>query len=78
MARLRALDSAGHQAGQEHPVATGLTTTEARQRLSEFGPNAVVEETRPRWKLFLTKFWSPVAWMLEAAILLQIGLGDRH
>jgi len=76
MARLRALDSAGHQAGQEHPVATGLTTTEARQRLSEFGPNAVVEETRPRWKLFLTKFWSPVAWMLEAAILLQIGLGE--
>ena len=76
MARLRALDRAGHQAGQEHPVATGLTSTEARQRLSEFGPNAVVEETRPRWKLFLTKFWSPVAWMLEAAILLQIGLGE--
>ena len=76
MARLRALDRAGHQAGQEHPVATGLTTTEARQRLSEFGPNAVAEETRPRWKLFLTKFWSPVAWMLEAAILLQIGLGE--
>ena len=76
MARLCALDRPKHQPGLEHPVARGLTTAEAGRRLSEFGPNAVVEETRPRWKLFLTKFWSPVAWMLEAAILLQIGLGE--
>ena len=76
MAGLCAPDCPKHQAELGHPGATGLTTIEARQRLIEFGPNVVVEEARPRWKLFLTKFWSPVAWMLEAAILLQIGLGD--
>ncbi len=53
----------------------GLTSAEARRRLAEFGPNAVSEELPPRWKVFLAKFWSPIPWMLEAAILLQIGLG---
>ena len=76
MATLCPLDRPKHQARLEHPVARGLTSAEARRRLSEFGPNVVVEEARPRWKLFLTKFWSPVAWMLEAAVLLQIALGD--
>ncbi len=76
MAGLCAPDRPKHQVELEHLDATGLTTIEARQRLIEFGPNAVVEETRLWWKLFLRKFWSPVAWMLEAAVLLQIGLGE--
>ena len=54
----------------------GLTTDEARQRLSAFGPNAVADETPPAWRVFLAKLWSPVAWMLEAAIVLQIGVGE--
>jgi H+-transporting ATPase len=66
-----------HKEADRQPASpVGLTTTEVRQRLSEFGPNAVVDETPPRWRALLTKFWSPVAWMLEAAVLIQIGLGE--
>jgi len=55
---------------------TGLAAAEARRRLVEFGPNAVPEEATPRWRSFLAKFWAPIPWMLEAAIGLQVGLGQ--
>ncbi len=55
---------------------TGLTSAEARRRLDEFGPNAVSEEVLPSWRVFLAKFWAPIPWLLEAAIALQIGLGE--
>jgi H+-transporting ATPase len=54
---------------------TGLTSTEASRRLGELGPNAVTEEAPPRWRVFLAKFWGPIPWMLEAALLLELGLG---
>lgn len=54
----------------------GLTSGEARQRLDEFGPNAITEKMPPRWRAFLAKFSSPVTWMLEAAIVLQLALGQ--
>ena len=53
----------------------GLTSAEASRRLGEIGPNTVSEEAPPRWRRFLAKFSAPIAWMLEAAIVLQIGLG---
>jgi H+-transporting ATPase len=52
----------------------GLTGVEVRRRLGEFGPNAVSEEAPPHWRVFLTKFWSPIPWMLEAAIVFQLGI----
>ncbi len=57
-------------------AAPGLTSAEARRRLAEFDPNTIGEEVPLRWKVFLAKFWSPIPWMLEAAILLQLGLGE--
>jgi len=58
------------------PIApAGLTTAEARRRLAEQGAN-VVAQAPARWHLLLAKFWSPVPWMLEAAILLQLWLGE--
>jgi H+-transporting ATPase len=54
---------------------SGLTAAQASARLAQFGPNAVAEETPPAWRTFLAKFWAPVPWLLEAAILLQVGLG---
>ena len=54
----------------------GLTSAEARRRLGEFGANAAIEPAPPRWRAFLAKFWSPVPWMLEAAFVLQLGLGE--
>ena len=53
----------------------GLTSSEARRRAGEFGPNTVAEEVPPRWRAFVRKFWGPVPWMLEAALLLQLALG---
>ena len=56
-------------------AASGLTNAEARRRLDEHGPNAVSEHVPPRWRIFLAKFWAPVPWMLEAAIVVQLGIG---
>jgi H+-transporting ATPase len=55
--------------------APGLASAEARRRLGQFGPNAVAEEAAPRWRAFVAKFWGPVPWMLETALLLQLALG---
>lgn len=56
-------------------AACGLTSDEARRRLAEFGPNAANEAAPPRWRRYLAKFWSPIGWLLEAAFLVEIGLG---
>src|SRR5580704_10000638 len=57
------------------PVSTGLTSDEARRRLEKFGPNAVADTALHPLGRALTKFWAPVPWMLEAAIVLEIVLG---
>jgi H+-transporting ATPase len=54
----------------------GLTIAEARRRLVEFGANAISEAAPSPWRVFLAKFWGPIPWLLEAAIALQIGLGE--
>ena len=55
---------------------TGLTSDEARRRLEKFGPNAMPDTAlHPLW-MALQKFWAPVPWMLEAAIVLQLLLGE--
>ena len=59
------------------PPASGLSSEEARTRLAESGSNAMPDTETPLWMLALSKFWAPVPWMLEAAILLQIVLGER-
>jgi H+-transporting ATPase len=57
------------------PVSTGLTSDEARRRLEKFGPNAVADAALHPLRRALTKFWAPVPWMLEAAIVLEVVLG---
>lgn len=54
----------------------GLTSEEARVRLSQHGPNAVPEERKHPLRALLAKFWAPVPWMLEAAIVLELALGE--
>jgi H+-transporting ATPase len=58
-------------------TSTGLTSDEAQKRLRQYGPNASPEEDVSRWRRLLEKFWAPVPWMLEAAIVLQLTLGER-
>ncbi|MDE2050003.1 MAG: HAD-IC family P-type ATPase [Gammaproteobacteria bacterium] len=55
----------------------GLTSDEARRRLREWGANASPEEEARPWRRLLEKFWAPVPWMLEAAIVLQLTVGER-
>jgi H+-transporting ATPase len=55
--------------------AGGLTSDEARRRLEKFGPNAMPDTGAHPLRMALEKFWAPVPWMLEAAIVLQLALG---
>jgi H+-transporting ATPase len=56
--------------------ATGLTSDEARRRLAANGRNAVQDVVQHPINRALKKLWAPVPWMLEAAILLQVALGE--
>ncbi len=56
-------------------ASSGLSSAEAQRRLLQYGPNTVAEERPHTWRAFLRKFWSPVPWMLEATIALQLVLG---
>ncbi|HET6385723.1 MAG TPA: plasma-membrane proton-efflux P-type ATPase [Armatimonadota bacterium] len=55
----------------------GLTTQQAQARLRQYGPNAVPQQPRHPALLLLHKFWSPVPWMLEATLLLELILGKH-
>ena len=57
------------------PLPTGLTSNEARSRLEKSGPNAMPDTALDPLGRALAKFWAPVPWMLEAAIVFEIVLG---
>ena len=49
----------------------GLTQAEAAKRLIQYGPNEIEEKkTNPLLK-FLSYFWGPIPWMIEAAVILS-------
>jgi H+-transporting ATPase len=56
--------------------ANGLKSDEARRRLAVNGANAAPDVTQHPINRALSKLWAPVPWMLEAAILLQMALGE--
>ena len=58
-------------------ASNGLTSEEAERRLHDCGPNASLEDEVSPWRRLLKEFWAPVPWMLEAAIVLQLSLGER-
>ncbi len=62
-------------AAKEVQPSTGLTADEARTRLEKSGPNAMPDTSVHPLRRALTKFWAPVPWMLEAAVVLEIVLG---
>src|ERR1035438_8195061 len=57
------------------PLPAGLSSDDFRRRLEKFGPNAMPDMSVHPMRRALTKFWAPVPWMLEAAIVLEIALG---
>ncbi len=54
---------------------TGLTSSEAERRLAKYGENLVPEDHRNPLVIYLSKFWGPIPWMLEATMVLQFVLG---
>ncbi len=58
-------------------VVTGLWEAEARLRLSQHGPNELIEKkTRKSWRIFLAQFSSTVVLVLVASTAISAGLGD--
>ena len=53
----------------------GLSSEEARHRLT-LGSNVMADVSQHPVHRALGKLWAPVPWMLEAAIVLQLFLGD--
>jgi H+-transporting ATPase len=53
----------------------GLSSEEARLRLQKDGPNAMPDTALHPLRRAVHKFWAPVPWMLEAAIVLELALG---
>src|SRR3984885_10140644 len=57
-------------------IRRGLSSADARHRLETLGSNAIADVSQHAVRRALGKLWAPVPWMLEAAILLQLFLGD--
>jgi H+-transporting ATPase len=49
----------------------GLSQAEATKRLTQYGPNEIVEEKTNELLKFLGYFWGPIPWMIEAAVILS-------
>jgi len=49
----------------------GLTGAEAKKRLAQYGPNQIAEKKTNPFLKFLTYFWGPIPWMIEAAVILS-------
>src|SRR5580693_8987636 len=64
------------QVSVEDRPSNGLTSGEVRTELAKYGPNAMPDVAIRAWSMALTKFWAPVPWMLEAAIILQTVLHE--
>ena len=62
---------------KERNPASGLTGNEAKTRLEQFGPNTMPVSDVAPWRRALGRFWAPVPWLLEAAIVLQMVLGEH-
>ncbi|MBS1518189.1 MAG: plasma-membrane proton-efflux P-type ATPase [Bacteroidetes bacterium] len=49
----------------------GLSQDEASKRLEQYGPNEIQEKKTNLFLKFLSYFWGPIPWMIEAAVILS-------
>ncbi len=59
------------QKSVEEPSSQGLTSAEAQRRLDQYGYNELEEKKVNPILKFLSYFWGPIPWMIEAAVLLS-------
>src|SRR5438067_4177847 len=55
---------------------TGLSPGQQQERLSQYGPNALPEEKKSALSGLLAYFWGPIPWMIEAAAVMALIVGD--
>jgi len=49
----------------------GLSQAEAQERPARYGSNEIEEKRTNAFLKFLTYFWGPIPWMIEAALILS-------
>ena len=49
----------------------GLSSSEAKERLQQYGPNEIPETKVNPVVKFLGYFWGPIPWMIEAAVIMS-------
>jgi H+-transporting ATPase len=49
----------------------GLSSSEAEKRLQQYGPNEIQEKKANPLKKFLSYFWGPIPFMIEAAVIMS-------
>src|SRR5680860_523070 len=49
----------------------GLSQSESKKRLTQYGPNEIEERKANLFLKFLTYFWGPIPWMIESAVILS-------
>jgi H+-transporting ATPase len=54
----------------------GLTNAEALGLSNQFGPNSMPDTSSHPTRMAIEKLWAPIPWMLEAAIVLELVLGQ--
>jgi Cation transporter/ATPase, N-terminus len=54
----------------------GLSSAETEQWPAKYGRNEVAEEQESVLKKMAKHFWAPVPWMLEAAVVFQLVVGE--
>ncbi|MCF6218508.1 MAG: plasma-membrane proton-efflux P-type ATPase [Gammaproteobacteria bacterium] len=59
------------QAADRTPPVQGLSSGEAAQRLTQYGPNALEEKKVSTLRRLLGYFWGPIPWMIEVAAVLS-------
>src|SRR6202453_2506926 len=74
-AGILASDNARGIATTGHAAESRLTSVDAGLRLKKCGPNAMPYTSVHPLRMAVEKFWAPVPWMLEAAIILELVLG---
>ena len=52
----------------------GLSSSEAETRLQQFGPNEIPEKKKNPLIKFLSYFWGPIPWMIEAAVIMSAAI----
>jgi H+-transporting ATPase len=55
---------------------SGLNPAQVQERLNQYGPNALAEEKKNALSGFLAYFCGPIAWMIEAAAVMAMIVGD--